>query len=144
MRSVLQATSTNDPNHPVLLNVAGYPITAIQPQWRYYPLHPERCGDARLLLQIYRSIYRKGGFTIAQWVDQIDRVNRYTYGLTPVVCVRRRWDSASLHGYIMPPGRSDGSVARSPRRERMSSWEPVLTSTGRAKRWLSSCRRYQA
>ena len=82
MRSVLQATHANDPNHPVLLNVAGYPNSNTRNRrsgW-YYPLVPnsaEMPADV-YSFDMYPLIYRKGGFTIAQWVDQIDRVNRYT------------------------------------------------------------------
>jgi hypothetical protein len=87
MRSLLQATHANDPNHPVLLNVAGYPGSNTRNRragW-YYPLVPnsaEMPADV-YSFDMYPLIYQKGGFTIAQWVDQIDRVQRYTYGLTP-------------------------------------------------------------
>lgn len=87
MRSLLQVTHTNDANHPVLLNVAGYPNSNTRNRragW-YYPLVPnstEMPADV-YSFDMYPLIYQKGGFTIAQWVDQIDRVQRYTYGLTP-------------------------------------------------------------
>lgn len=87
MRSLLQVTHTNDANHPVLLNVAGYPNSNTRNRragW-YYPLVPnnaEMPADV-YSFDMYPLIYQKGGFTIAQWVDQIDRVRQYTYDLTP-------------------------------------------------------------
>jgi hypothetical protein len=87
MRSLLQSTHANDPNHPVLLNVAGYPNSNTRNRrsgW-YYPLVP---NSAELPADVYSFdmyplIYPNGGFTVAQWVDQIERVRRYTYDLTP-------------------------------------------------------------
>ena len=87
MRSLLQATHANDGNHPVILNLAGYPNSNVRNRragW-HYPIVP---GSAELPADVYSFdmypfIYQTGGYTVAQWVDQIDRVNRYTYGLTP-------------------------------------------------------------
>jgi hypothetical protein len=83
----MQATHKNDPNHPVILNLAGYPNSNVRNRrsgW-HYPIVPnsgELPADV-YSFDMYPLIYEKGGFTVAQWVDQIDRLDRYTFGLVP-------------------------------------------------------------
>ncbi|MBZ5581460.1 MAG: hypothetical protein LAQ30_04505, partial [Acidobacteriia bacterium] len=83
------ATHLNDPDHPVFQNLLGYekPQVAVY-HGRYAPVVP---GSRDWTADVYSTdtypiTYQmdQGPWTIKKWVLYIDRLNRYTFGLTPI------------------------------------------------------------
>jgi hypothetical protein len=87
MLALSQATWNNDGNHPVLMNLTGYP-SQIAPDRRYgwyYPIVPNTAvmpADA-YEFDMYPFIYSYSGYTVAQMVANFDNAQRYNYNLAP-------------------------------------------------------------
>jgi hypothetical protein len=89
MKELVQVTHANDGNHPVITNLAGYPYNIVDDRHRgwYFPIVP---SDDDLPTDVYSFdmyplIYQKQGYTVAQLVQHFDRVQRYTYGMVPLM-----------------------------------------------------------
>jgi hypothetical protein len=89
MTELIQETHANDGNHPVITNLSGYPFNIVSDRHRgwYFPIVP---SDDDLPTDVYSFdmyplIYQKQGYTVAQLVQHFDRVQRYTYGLVPLM-----------------------------------------------------------
>jgi hypothetical protein len=90
MAEVVRAADDNDGNHPVVTNLAGYQFNVLNDRhlgW-YFPVVP--AGDALpadvYSFDMYPLIYQKKlGTTVSQLVQNIDRVERYTYGMVPLM-----------------------------------------------------------
>jgi len=90
MKELIEATHANDGNHPVITNLAGYSFNILsdrQHGW-YFPVVP---ADDDLPTDVYSFdmyplIYQKKlGSTVSQLLQNIDRVQRYTYGMVPLM-----------------------------------------------------------
>jgi hypothetical protein len=87
MLALTQATHNNDPNHPVITNLAGYPFSNINDRrngWHY----PIVANSSELISDVYSAdmypyIYQSSGWTVAQWLAGIDKQQAYTYNLVP-------------------------------------------------------------
>ena len=85
--SLSQAVWSNDGNHPVLSNLAGYPPSTTrdrQASW-YYPIIP---NSAAMPADIYAAdmypiIYQYNPWYVTQMVAVFDWEQRYTYNLVP-------------------------------------------------------------
>ena len=108
-----------------MLNLAGYPNSNVRNRrsgW-HYPIVP---NSAEMVADVYSSdmyplIYQTQGFTVAQWVDQIERVKRYTYDLTP-------W-YVFVEGGIQPcsdPPVCTGGHGPTPAQVTMEAWLAVI------------------
>jgi hypothetical protein len=89
MKELIQVTHANDGNHPVITNLAGYPYNIVDDRHRgwYFPIVP---ADDDLPTDVYSFdmyplIYQKQGYTVSQLVQHFDRVQRYTYGMVPLM-----------------------------------------------------------
>ncbi len=85
MLALTQATNENDPNHPVVTNLAGYyPIADRQNGW-YFSIVP---NSTPMFTDVYASdiypfIYQTSGWTVADEVTNWDAIAAYTYNLVP-------------------------------------------------------------
>jgi hypothetical protein len=122
MLALAQATHSNDGNHPVITNLAGYPFSLVnnrQNGW-YYPIVPnssELPTDV-YSFDMYPIIYQTSGWTVAQLVADFDRANRYTYGLVP-------WYT-DIEGGICSTGLPCQGYGPTPAQATMEAWLAVI------------------
>jgi len=122
MLALAQSTHSNDGNHPVITNMAGYPFSLVnnrQDGW-YYPIVP---NTSELVTDVYSFdmypiIYQTSGWTVAQLVSDFDRAGRYTYGLVP-------WYT-DIEGGICDTGLPCQGYGPTPAQTSMEAWLAVI------------------